>query len=199
MQNKNLSGNTKELAKVHGADEERKVICTDNSIEFGKSCEDFPWNHCTSTFHRSETNEIAERAVRRIKEATSAVLLQSGLDEKWSADTMECYCHMRNIQDLLSDGKTPYERRFGEPLKGPVIPFGSWQNITLFLPKTCRDCTNSARKSCHVYSLDMRCTECCEGHRKITSIWSKSLARYIPWIRIARGVKLERRHLCRRH
>ena len=50
-----------------------------------------------------------------MKEWTSAVLLQSGLDEKWWADSMECYCYLRNIQDLLSDGKTPYERRFGEP------------------------------------------------------------------------------------
>ena len=24
-----------------------------------------------------------------------------------------------------SDGKTPYERRFGEPFKGPIFPFGS--------------------------------------------------------------------------
>ena len=32
---------------------------------------------------------IAERAVRRIKEGTSTVLLQTGLDEKWSADSME--------------------------------------------------------------------------------------------------------------
>ena len=60
-----------------------------------------------------------------MKEGTSAVLLQSGLDEKWWADSMECYTYLRNIQDLLSDGKTPYERRFGEPLKGPIIPFGS--------------------------------------------------------------------------
>ena len=29
------------------------------------------------------------------------------------------------IQDLLSDGKTPYERRFGVPFKGPIIPFGA--------------------------------------------------------------------------
>ena len=42
--------------------------------------------------------------------------------------------------------------------KGPVIPFGSWQSITLFLLKICRDCTNSASKSCHENSLDMRCT-----------------------------------------
>ena len=41
------------------------------------------------------------------------------------ADSMECYTHLRNIQDLLSDGKTPCERRFGESFKGPIIPFGS--------------------------------------------------------------------------
>ena len=37
---------------------------------------------------------------------------------------MECYCHLRYIQDKLSDGKTPQERRFGEPFKGPIVPFG---------------------------------------------------------------------------
>ena len=102
-----------------------KVIYIDNSLEFGNSCEELTWNHCTSTPHRSETNGIAERAVRRVKEGTSAVLLQSGLDEKWWAGSMECYCYLRNIQDLLSDGKTPYERRFGEPFNGPVMPFGA--------------------------------------------------------------------------
>ena len=75
--------------------------------------------------HRSETNGIAERAVRRVKEGTSAVLLQLVLDENWWADSMECYTYLRNIQDLLSDKKTPYERRFGEPINGPIIPFGS--------------------------------------------------------------------------
>ena len=94
-----------------------------------------PWNlaRLVKTFpaiivrqpHRSETNGIAERAVRRVKEGTSAVLLQSGLDENWWADSMECYSYLRNIQDLLSGGKTSYERRFGEPFKGPIIPFGS--------------------------------------------------------------------------
>ena len=69
---------------------------------------------------------IAESAVRRVEEGTSAVLLQSGLNESWWADSMECYTYLRNIQDLLSDGKTPYERRFGETfLEGPIIPFGS--------------------------------------------------------------------------
>ena len=102
-----------------------QVIYTDNLLEFGKSCEELSWNHCTSTPHRSDTNGIAERAVRRVKEGTSAVLLQSGLGNEWWADSTECYCYLRNIQDLLSDGKTPFERRFGTPFDGPVIPFGA--------------------------------------------------------------------------
>ena len=115
----------KSLQKFLEPPRKPKVIYTDKSLEFGKACEDSSWNHCTSTPHRSETNGIAERAVRRIKEGTSAVLLQSGLDEKWWADSIECYCYLRRIQDLLSDRRTPYERRFGEPCKGPIIPFGS--------------------------------------------------------------------------
>ena len=102
-----------------------KVTCTDNSLEFDKSCEELSWNHCASTPHRSETNGIAERAVRRVKEGTSAVLFQSSLDEKWWADSMECNCNQRNIEDLLSDGKSPYERRLDIPFNGPVIPFGA--------------------------------------------------------------------------
>ena len=105
-------------------DRKPEVIYTNNSLEFGKACEDLSWNHCTSTPHRSETNGIAERAVRIIKEGTSAVLLQSGLYENWWADSMECYTYLRNVTDLLSDGKTPHERSFGEPFKGPIIPFG---------------------------------------------------------------------------
>ena len=58
----------------------QKVIYTDNSLEFEKACEDLSWNHRISTLHRSETNGIAERDVRRVKEGTSAVLLKSGLD-----------------------------------------------------------------------------------------------------------------------
>ena len=102
-----------------------KAIYTDNSLEFGKACEDLSWNHCTSTPHRSETNGIAERAVRWVKEGTAAVLLQSGLNGNWLADSMKCYTYLRNVADLLSGGKTPYERRSGQPLKGPIIPFGS--------------------------------------------------------------------------
>ena len=119
------------LQKFLDPDRKPRVIYTDNSLEFGKACEDLTWNHCTSTPHRSETNGIAERAVRRVKEGTSAVLLQSGLNESWWADSMDCHTYQRNIQDLLSDDKTPYERRFGKPFKDRSFRLVHWLSITL--------------------------------------------------------------------
>ena len=83
--------------------------------------------------HRSETHGIAERAVRRVKEGISAVLLQSGLDENWWADSMECFTYLRNVTDFLSDGKTPYERRFGQPIRDRSFRLVHWLSITLFL------------------------------------------------------------------
>ena len=103
------------LQKFLEPDRKPKVIFTDYSLEFCKSCEDLSWNHCTSTPHRSETHGIAERAVRRGKGGTSAVLLQSGLNESWWADSMECYTCLRNVTDLSFVGKTTYEGRFGQP------------------------------------------------------------------------------------
>ena len=137
----------KSLMKFLEPTRKPKVIYTDGSLEFGKSCEELSFNHCASTPHRQETNG----AVRRVKEGTSAVLLQSGLDNEWWADSMECSCHLRNIQDLLSDGKTPYERRFGMPFNGPVIPFGAMvehhpvsakdiSRLHQFLPKSLASC-----------------------------------------------------------
>ena len=38
---------------------------------------------------------------------------------------LECHTYLRNIQDSLSDGKTPYERRFVQPVKGPIIEYYS--------------------------------------------------------------------------
>ena len=49
---------------------------------------------------------------------------------------MECYTYLRNVTDLLSDGKTPYERRFGQPFNGPIIPFGS---LVEYHPITAKD------------------------------------------------------------
>ena len=50
----------------------------------------FPGITVLQHHNRSETNGIAERTVRRVKEGTSAVLLQPGLNESWWADSTEC-------------------------------------------------------------------------------------------------------------
>ena len=119
VQTKNSQETQRKLQKFLEPNGKPKVIYTDNSLEFGKACEDLPWNHCPSTRHRSDTNGIAERAVRIVKEGTSAVLLQSGLNENWWADSMECYTYLRKMQDLHT--KDVLENFF----KGPIIRFGS--------------------------------------------------------------------------
>ena len=120
------------MQKFLEPDRNPKVFYNDNSLEFAKACEDLSWNHCTSTPRRSDTNGIAERAVRRVKEGTSAVLLQSGLDENWWADSMECFSYLRNVQDLLSDGKKVHTRDvLGNHFKGRSFRLVRWLSITL--------------------------------------------------------------------
>ena len=121
VQNKKFPGDQEELTEVAGTDEEAKS----HLHEFGKSCDALSWNHCTQRHTDRKQNGIAERALRRVREGTSAVMWRSGLENEWWADSMECYYYLRNIQDLLSGGKTPYERRFGMPFNGSVIPSGA--------------------------------------------------------------------------
>ena len=70
----------KSSQKFLGPTRKPKDTYTNNSLEFGKACEDLSWNHCASTPRRSETNGIAEWAVRRIKEGgfCSIVAMRSG-------------------------------------------------------------------------------------------------------------------------
>ena len=144
--------------KFFEPDRKPEVIYTDNSLEFGKACEDLSWNHCTSTPHRSETNGIAERAARRVKEGTSAVLLQSSLNESWWADSMECYTYLRNVTDLLSDGKTPMKDVLGNHLKDQLFHLVHWLSITLSLRRTSQESINLERKSYLDCSSDTLCT-----------------------------------------
>ena len=66
------------------------------------------WNHRTSTPHRSETNGIAERVVRRIKEGTSAVLLQSGLVGGFHRMLLLSAKHARSLLDSGKDDSGAY-------------------------------------------------------------------------------------------
>ena len=115
----------KGFQKFLGPQLKAQHVYTDGSKEFEKALDELEALHDVSTPHRPQTNGVAERAVRRVKEGSSCCLHQSGFDEKWWAEAMSCYCFLRNINDGLEDSKTPYERRFGERFRGPIIPFGS--------------------------------------------------------------------------
>ena len=83
------------------------------------------WQADTCTPHRPQTNGIAERAVRRVKEGTRCALVQSGLSMQWWREAMACYCFIFNVTEQI-DHQTPYEKRFNNhPFKGTVIPFGA--------------------------------------------------------------------------
>ena len=71
---------------------------------------------------------------------------------------MECDTYLRNVQDVLSDGNTPFVKFFGEPFEGPIIPFGSLVNITLQLRKTSHESINLERKYYLDCSSDTLCT-----------------------------------------
>ena len=72
---------------------------------------------------------------------------------------MECKTYLRNVTDLLSDGKTPYERLFGQPFKGPMIPFGS---LVEYHPIIAKD-------------------------QSLNPIWKESFTWIVPRIRSLRG------------
>jgi hypothetical protein len=102
-----------------------KHVYTDGSKEFAKALSDLELSHDTSTPHRPQTNGVAERAVRRVKEGTSCTLMQSGYTNEWWPDDMNCYCFLRNVVDILANGSTAYKARFGEDFRGPTIPCGA--------------------------------------------------------------------------
>ena len=50
--------------------------------------------------------------------------------------SMECYTYLRNVTDLLSDGKPRMRDVLGNHCKGPIIPFGS---LVEYYPITAKD------------------------------------------------------------
>ncbi len=67
-------------------------VYTDNAKEFAKAMKDLKLLHDKSTPYRPQTNGVAERAVKRVKEGTAAVLLQSRLVDDWWREAAECFC-----------------------------------------------------------------------------------------------------------
>ena len=72
----------------------------------------------------------------RIKESTSPVLLQSGLDEKVVVRFYGMLLLSAKCPRPLGRWKTPYEKRLGEPFKGPIIFLGA---LVEYLPSSPKD------------------------------------------------------------
>ena len=68
-----------------------------------------------------------------------------------------------------------YERRFGKPFKGPIIPFGS---LVEYYPVSAKDQSRIQRKSYLDYSLDTLCTR---GEFRRVTYWLQTLRSWKRW------------------
>ena len=75
--NKTSQETQRSLQKFLEPERKPKVIYTDNSLEFGKACEDLSWNHCTSTPHRSAHHENSRMSQRRHSQAPTGLFRRS--------------------------------------------------------------------------------------------------------------------------
>ena len=172
VQDQNFSGIRKELAKVLGGDEETKSHSHWQFVGIWHSLWRINLESLCVNTAQIETGGIAERAVRSIKEGTSAVLLQSGLDEKWWADSMECYTYLRNV------GRPHTRDALGNHLKDRSFRLVHWLGITLFLRKTSQESINWERKSYLDCSLDTLCTRVEFGR---VTYWLQTLRSWKRW------------------
>ena len=91
----------------------------------------------------------------------------------WSVTAI---CETYKISCLM--GRHPMEGDSEYHLMARLFHLVRWLNVTLFLPKTCRDFINSVQKSYKVYSLDMRCTR---GESGKETSWSQILRNWKGW------------------
>ena len=68
------------------------------------------WRKCSDGWKggrpevRLDVGTMRSKSPKTTSDNLFRVLLQSGLYEKWWADSVECCCYLRNVQDLLADG-----------------------------------------------------------------------------------------------
>ena len=91
---------------------------------------------------------------------------------------MECFSYVRNVQDLLSDGKTPYERRFGMPFNGPVMPFGA---MVEYHPISAKDLSRLHRFGPKVLPGIFLGYVLYAGESGKETLWSRTLKNWRRW------------------
>ena len=117
------------LIEFYVGDSKPKKIYSDNAPELVKACTELEYPHDTNTPHRPQSNGVCERCVRKVKEGTKCVLLQSGLHPLWWCWAMRCSCFLYNIVEkcfpqVSGPRLTPYQARFQSEFSGPIFPFG---------------------------------------------------------------------------
>ena len=108
---------------------------------------DLEFLHDTSTRYQPQNNGIAERAVRRVKEGTSCVLVQSGLTYEWWREAQDCFCFLFTVVEKMTDGFTPYQSRFMRDFEGPLYPFGCEVQYKPASPAELQACHSYGEKS----------------------------------------------------
>ena len=79
------------LQRFLGPQQKAEHVYSDNSHEIRIACEELGFSHDTSTPHRSETNGIAENAVKKVKEGSSCALAKAGMSEQWWNYAVTCF------------------------------------------------------------------------------------------------------------
>ena len=86
--------------------------------------------------------------------------------------------YLRNIQDLLSEGKLHTKDVLENHLKDRSFRLVHWLSITLFLRKTSQESINLERKSYLDCSLDTLCTR---GEFGRVTYWLQTLRSWKRW------------------
>ena len=89
------------------------MIYSDGSREFISTIHELRLPHEVARPHRTQTNGVAERAVRRVLDGSRSILHQSGLLPTFGSEAVSCDVFLRNICDKDTLGPTAYEQRFG--------------------------------------------------------------------------------------
>ena len=82
----------------------------------------------TATTGMPQTNGVAARSVRTVKEGNSCGIVQSGYSTRWWLVAGEHFCSSKNF--ALVDGDSSYDRRHGEGrFKGERMLFGGVRRV----------------------------------------------------------------------
>ena len=98
---------------------------TASVAKFAEAVQTLGWSQENIAPHHSQSFEMGETAVRRLREGIAVLLSQSGLNDSWWSEAMNCYCFLHNAVYQQNCGNTVYFKRFGASFSGPLIAMGT--------------------------------------------------------------------------